>query len=793
MPCIGTTATEHMETQTLDIPVLWPNYFEDCEQCVKRLVEALGCLDGMLSVHVHPDRRTVEVSYVKDLLTFETIRQAARDLGVTLAERFKHDKVELVGLDCPDCAAKIEKAIGRVPGVSWVSANFATSMLVVEYEPSLVNLDVIAKKVRQLGYEVVLPGREQAWPSRAVAEVLSKNIRLLLTAASGAFLIGGLLAQFVAGRADVGNFILISSALLSSVIPIRSAYYSVRARTLDTNFLVVVAAAGAIWLGDYLEAATVLFLFSLGSLLEALSADKARRSIKSLLEEFPESVLVIRNGQTQQVPLADVEVGETVLIRPGDKIPVDGTIVAGESTVSEAAITGEPTPKTKTKGDTVYAGSLNGDGALEVRTSCRVEENTVSKIIHLVEEAQAQKATSQHFSETVGRYYTPVVITIAAIVALVGGVAFPYAYGVWLKKALTLLVVACPCALVVSVPVAVVCAIGNAAKSGVLIKGGVHLEALAQISVVAFDKTGTLTEGKLNVCEIAVFGEYTAVDVVAAAAAVESRSGHPLANAIIDYAKSIGVREMHVSFFEALPGKGARAIADGEVYYVGNKRLMTELGFDPPEDNLFVTGDSKPHTVAYVANERGIIGAIAFADSVRPTAKATIAELKSCGVRKTVLLTGDTADAARAVAHCLGIDEVYAELLPEQKAKLIRQLSSSRSEKVAMVGDGINDAPALAAAHVGIAMGGLGSQSAIEVADVTLMADDIFMLPYTLRLGRRARSVIVQNIVFSIGIATLLIIGALSQHVSLVGGVLGHEGSALLVIANGIRLLRRKR
>ncbi|MCX8052998.1 MAG: cation-translocating P-type ATPase, partial [Armatimonadetes bacterium] len=439
----------------------------------------------------------------------------------------------------------------------------------------------------------------------------------------------------------------------------------------------------------------------------------------------------------------------------------------------------------------VYAGSLNGKGSLEVRVTNTAEENTLARIVHMVEEAQAQKAPTQRFSETFGRYYTPCVIALAAAIPVLGMLVFGGHYEQWIGRSLTLLVVSCPCALVISTPVAIVAAIANAARCGVLIKGGAYLEALGEVSVVAFDKTGTLTTGKLSVCDVTSFDERKPEEVLAIAAAVESRSEHPLADAIVEHANEIGVRQMAVSYFEALPGKGARAVADGELYYVGNRRLMDQLRMQIPESEAVAEMLARGCTVVYVADERQPIGAIGATDTVKPRAAQAISELKQIGIRRTVLLTGDTRQSAIAVANLLDVDETHAQLLPQDKVELVRRLGSGR-DRIAMVGDGINDAPALAAAHVGIAMGGVGSHAAVEAADITLMADDIVMLPYAVSLARRARRIITQNLAFAVAVVVALIVGALTNHVTLTTGVLGHEGSALLVIANSIRLLTNR-
>jgi Cd2+/Zn2+-exporting ATPase len=488
--------------------------------------------------------------------------------------------------------------------------------------------------------------------------------------------------------------------------------------------------------------------------------------------------------------LDEVEIGDIVIIKPGDKLPVDGTVVDGESAVNESPITGESVPMGKVRGNSVYAGSINGRGALEVRTTTRSDDNTLARIVHMVEEAQAQKAPSQRFSETFGRIYTPVVIALALIVGIGGTLVLGGDYRSWVTRALTLLIVSCPCALVISTPVAIVAAIGNAARSGVLIKGGAHLEMLGEVSIVAFDKTGTLTIGKPSVTDVVTADGHTTNEVLSIAAAVESRSEHPLADSVIEKAQELGLPEHPISFFEAFPGKGARAVVDGGLYYAGSKRLMDELGTAIPKAGPIAEISESGKTVIYLCDETSLIGAIAATDQVKKSSVSAIAQLKEAGIERTVMLTGDGARNATLVATHLGIEEAYAELLPEDKLAKIRDLSTKR-DRVAMVGDGINDAPALAAADVGVAMGGAGCHAAIEASDVALMADDIDMLPYAVSLGRRSKSIIRQNVAIALGVIVLLIVGALLQKVSLATGVLGHEGSALLVIANSMRLLKR--
>ncbi len=776
-----------MEERTLDIPVVWPDYFEDCGQCTGRLQEMLEELDGVRVVSVDSEHRTIGISYDTNLLTFEDIKERARALGVSVAEHFNHETVRITGLDCPDCAHKLETAIRRIGGVAWASLNYATSVLIVEYEPELTSLDAVIKRVADFGYEVE---KERAVAATEPKRTIRRNLRLACTAASGALLAAGGLVWLISGTSTITAVVFLLSAIIGGIFTARTAALSLRGLVLDTNLLVSVAAIGAIALREYAEAGAVMFLFSLGGTLEAYTVEKTRKSIMSLIEAAPSSAMVRRNGSFVSVSAQDIEVGEIVLVKPGDKIPVDGTIVEGGSTVDQSPVTGESTPVVKGPGDVVYAGTINGHGSFEARSTSPAEDNTLSRIVHMVEQAQSQKAPAQRFSERFGRYYTPIVIGLAVVVAIAGPIFLDGGYKDWFGRALTLLVVSCPCALVISTPVAIVAAIGNAAKSGVLIRGGAHLEMLGNVTIAAFDKTGTLTQGKLSICGVIPFNSNSADDVLAIAAAIESRSEHPLADAIIEAARSKNLPERKVQFFEAFPGKGARAVVEGEVYYIGSTRFMRELGIDVPGTTAMAEMQMRGCSVVYLADDAALSGAIGASDTIKQNSADAISRLKQVGIRKTVMLTGDTAQSGRTIAAQLGIDEEHAELLPEDKLRMIRELGMGK-ERVAMVGDGINDSPALAAADVGIAMGGAGSPAAIEAADVALMADDIAMLPYAISLSKKANAVIIQNISLSLLAVALLVFGALTNKISLAFGVLGHEGSALLVIANSMRLLKR--
>lgn len=753
---------------------------------MERLRDTLLELDGVHRVEIDVENLRVSFTFDTNITSFERIEARARQLGIEIAERYVHESLRLDGLDCPDCALKLEKAVGRLNGVLWSSVNYASSILSVEYEQGVVDRKAIVDRVHGMGYDVSEPQ-----PLRGVLSAAPKpiwhNRRVIATAISGIFLLAALIASAI----GAGELVLIPlyavSIIAGGIFSARAGLLSLRVISLDTNLLVTLAAAGAIYLGEWGEAASVLFLFSLGSALESYTVDRTRKSIRNLIELSPSDAAVIRDGAEQRVLLEDVRVGEVMLVRPGEKIPLDGIVTSGVSSVDESAITGEPTAKEKFEDSPVYSGTVNQRGSLEVKVTRLVGDDTLSRIIHLVEEAQAQKAPSQQFSERFGRIYTPFVVGLSVVCAVISVI---YHDPGLFRQSLVLLVVACPCALVISTPVAIVAAIGNAAKNGILIKGGAHLEEMGAISVFAFDKTGTLTVGRPIVTDVVAFDDAGRHDVLRIAASIEARSEHPLADAIIKKAADEGIKLLDVAYFEAMPGFGARAVVDGHECHIGNGHLLEKLELPVPDAKVSGLVDAGK-TLMYVTCNGKTIGAIAAVDEVRETSKSVVASLKKSGITKTIMLTGDNQATARAVARQVGIDAVEAELLPGDKVDCIRSLAA-RYGKVAMVGDGINDAPALAAATVGVAMGGAGTHAALETADIALMADDLSMLPYGVRLSRATLRTIKVNIGFSVLMVVALVSLTLIGKLDLTRGIIGHEGSALLVIGNGMRLLRRR-
>jgi Cd2+/Zn2+-exporting ATPase len=558
--------------------------------------------------------------------------------------------------------------------------------------------------------------------------------------------------------------------------------------------LVSIAVLGAVGIGEFLEAASLVFLFSIAEILEDYAADRARSSLKKLMELAPNEARVRRDGKEELLPVEELKIGDLILVRPGERISMDGVVEAGSSTVNQAPITGESLPVSKERGDLVFAGTINIDGFLEIRVTKLAQDNTLAKIIRLVEEAEAEKAPAEQFVKRFARYYTPAVVRVALAVAAIPPLLFAQGFTGWFLKAITLLVIACPCTLVISTPVSVISAITNAARNGVLVKGGVHLENMGQARIVAFDKTGTLTLGQPQVTDLIPLNDHSKEDLLRIAAAVERRSEHPLAEAIVRAAEELQLELEDVEDFRALAGHGVRAKLNGQVYHVGRPALFA-LSLSPSQLKLGEVQINKLQeegkTAVLVGSETGLCGVIALADRPRPGAREVIARLQELGL-EVVMLTGDNERTAKAIAKELGIAHFRAGLLPEEKVEEIKNLQKYGT--VAMVGDGVNDAPALAQATVGIAMGAAGTDVALETADIALMADDLTKLPYLVKLSRKARLVIRENIWASILIKFSLGAGVFPGLVTLALAVLiGDMGATLGVTANALRLARVKR
>ncbi len=620
-----------------------------------------------------------------------------------------------------------------------------------------------------------------------IARIFDSAVALrTLTPISGMLLFLAFVSSFSL-QPEFSTLFYMLSLLAGSVFVVKSAIRGlVKQRFLNISFLVVVAALGALYIGELGEAAAVVFLFSLAEFFESFGVERSRRAVAALLDKSPK-LATLQNGET--VPVSEVRIGTVVVVRPGEMIPLDGFVIKGESAVDEAAITGESVPADKTLQSKVFAGTLNIQGYLEIQVEKFSEDSTFSRIISLIEKAQASRAPTQAFIDSFAKYYTPLVVVISVLVVAIPTLVFGESFDEWLYRALTLLVIACPCALVISTPVAIASAIGGASRNGILIKGGAYLEKLASIKAVAFDKTRTLTEGRHQVTEVLTFGNHTKEEVIADAAGLEQFSSHPLASAILEYAKAHNIVGHTMNSFENIAGKGGCAtctICDARSY-IGNSKLMADFGVDhQPFISEIERLESMGQTVVLVAEGNTLIGAIALSDTVRAEAEDVVVTLKSMGIVSSIV-TGDNRSTAEYVAKQVTISDIYAELLPEDKVTTVQTLQRQHG-KVAMVGDGVNDAPSLVTSDVGFAIGAGGTDAAIESSDITLLSGNLMNVPQSIRLARRTMRTIHVNVALALGIKVLFLILVPFGMTNLVFAIAADSGMAVLVILNSLRL-----
>jgi len=687
------------------------------------------------------------------------------------------------GMDCEDEVRLIKKKMEVLKGILNYRVNLMQGTLEATYQPEFISQTDIIKAIAETGMRAQVKTKKGKsikpwWYDKRVIFLIACGMLTLF-----AFIIHKLGAS-----ERMSSFLYLMALAVGIYYPARMGLVSVKSFTLNIYTLLVVAVAGALGLALWEEAAVLVFIYSLGALLETYSTNKARRAIVALMELVPKQALVKKNNSEVFLPVEEVRINDTIIIRPGEKIPLDGIVSGGYSSVDESPITGESIPVEKKKGDDVFAGSINKTGSLQVKVTKLSKDTTLARIIHSVEEAQARKSRYQRFGERFGKYYTPLTFALAIFVAVVPPLLFNQPFSVWFYRALVLLVVSCSCGLALSVPVAVASAISNAARAGILIKGGAYLESASELKIIAFDKTGTLTLGNPKLYDIIPFNNRTKEEILRLAASVESRSEHPLAEAILREAKEKELSLYEIEEFEAIPGKGVKARINEQIYIIGSERPFPQAKFNDEMKTIMENLQNEGKTTVLIGTEEEIIGILGVMDQIRPQAKETINMLKKSGYR-IVMLTGDNPLTAKAVARSLCIDEYRAGLLPQDKIEIVKEIKKSYG-KVAFVGDGVNDAPAMAEADIGIAMGACGTDVAIETGDIVLMSDDLSKIPFALNLSKRSMNNIRQNIVASLAIVAFLIPSALSGLVSLVPGLLINEFSALIVISNGLRLLR---
>jgi Cd2+/Zn2+-exporting ATPase len=802
----------------------------DCTDCARTLENGIRRLTGVVWTSANFAASTLAVEYDAEQVDHHAIVSRIRMLGYDLqgavgaqtnAEQVGTDSshemlFRVDGLDCADCAVHLEEALRNTPGVARVSVDFSLAQLRLVPQDGAQIRARVAHVAEEMGYslrsEAVGKTREAglSWRQR-----LWQRRRDVTTAGSGVLVAVAIALHLLRAPESAVTTAYILSIFVGGFYIARAGWAALRtAHSLDMNALMTIAAFGSIFVGEWAEGAVAMFLFSLGNTLEGYTMDRARNAIRGLIDLSPRQATVLHGDHEEQMPVEVLRVNDRILVRPGERIPMDGIVLTGGSAVNQAPITGESVPVSKVSGDEVFAGTVNGQGALTVRVTRLAADTTIARIIKMVEEAQGQKAPSQRFVDRFARVYTPAVIAIATGVAflpplvgwLTAGETFSVLFTHWFYRALVLLVIACPCALVISTPVTIVSAIASAARAGVLIKGGMYLESLGSLKVIAFDKTGTLTAGRPRVVQVRCLEHEDDLDwtqcphcrqMVADAAAIERQSEHPLALAVIQAAQEQGLTPAlpAAEAVEAITGRGVRGEVNGHTLTVGTHTYIheshPELVDSPLCEEVHAAQDAG-QTVMVVRDDCcGVRGYIAVADTLRPDVPQVMAALNQVGIEHTVMLTGDNEATAQAIATAAGVDEVQAGLLPEKKVSAIEALLQHYGA-VAMVGDGVNDAPALARATVGIAMGAAGTDTALETADVALMADDLTKLPFAVRLSQRARWIIRQNVALSLAIKAVFLTLALAGMATLWMAVFADMGASLIVTFNGMRLLRQQ-
>ncbi len=701
-------------------------------------------------------------------------------------------ELRVANLDCEHDADAIERGLQNFPGIAELKVYPKSAKVAITYDPAATKPETLKEKLEALGFppQKGMEMAEQPKPWR--------NPKVLSSAASGVLLLIGWLIGLAGAAEIVSTVIYIAAILIGGYYFGREAIEElIFEREIGIELLMSTAAVVATIMGQAGEGAMLVFLYSISEAAEGYTEEKTRAAIKALMNLAPKVALVRRENVEREIPVEELEVGDVFIVKPGESIATDGAVLVGSSSVNQAPVTGESVPVEKQPGDAVFAGSINGEGALEVKASKTFAENTISRIIHMVEEAQEKKGKSQRFIERFGARYSPIVLLIGILIALVPPLFFSADWITWITRATVFIVAAAPCALVISIPITLVASLGTGARQGVLIKGGVYVEELAKVKVVAMDKTGTLTRGEPEVTDVVLLRQdadrmaTSQQELLALAAGIERRSGHPLARAIVRRAEAQSVVPVELSDFRSLTGAGASARLDGRTVYVGSPDLFhSKLGISLERAREDINQlQSQGKTVVVLGDEETPLGLIAIRDNIRPNAAKAIDAIHAAGVEKVVMLTGDNERTAQAIARELGIDEIYADLKPEDKVTKVRELAQ-RYGHVAMVGDGVNDAPALAEATVGVAMGAAGTDVALETADVALMADDLEKLAYALKLAKRNQSVVNQNLALSAVVIGALVIGAIAGVFTLPIAVLGHEISEFVVIGSGLRMLR---
>lgn len=705
-----------------------------------------------------------------------------------MSEKMTEKTYRIEGLSCTNCAGKFEKNVKQLPGVTSATVNFGASKISVEGQTTIEELEE-AGAFENL---IIRDDQENDEQVRSKESFIKRNIALIISL--------GFILVAVISQLSLGEDHLLTKALYILAIIIggfdlfKEGFSDLIKLDFSMESLMTIAIIGAAFIGEWAEGSIVVILFAISEALERFSMDKARQSIRSLMDIAPKEALIRRNNVEQLVSVDKIDIDDIMIIKPGQKIAMDGLVINGHSLVNQAAITGESVPVEKQLDDEVFAGTLNEEGVLEVKVTKKVTDTTIAKIIHLVEEAQGERAPAQAFVDKFAKYYTPFIIIMALLIVVVPPLFFGGDWNKWLYQGLSILVVGCPCSLVISTPVSIVSAIGNAAKNGVLVKGGVYLEEIGHLRAIAFDKTGTLTKGKPVVTDFIATSSETDINYLSIISSLESLSQHPLASAILNEADKTNVdyKSIQIEDFQSITGKGLTGIHQNIRYYIGSPKLFSASVIEETAVKVqYRQFQEQGKTAMYFGTDEQILGVIAVADEVRDSSAAVISELHKLSIEHTIMLTGDNTKTAESIGKQLGVTEIKGDLMPQEKLDSIKALRTTYN-KVAMVGDGINDAPALAASTVGIAMGGAGTDTALETADVALMGDDLQKLPFIVRLSRQTLKVIKQNITFSLGIKLLALLLVIPGWLTLWIAIVADMGATLLVTLNGLRLMKVK-
>jgi len=780
----------------------------EAKPCVDVITETVGEKAGIIEVKLTPSQQQVAIDYNPRQVSAAQVEKLSQQLTIPLQHNMETCTMRLHGSSCESCALVVERKVQKIEGVRHTTASYAGGVLKIKYDNTLTSPDQLMYNVKQLGINVkpssaelppkVEPSTTEAKPS-AWQWLNEQNIEAIFAVIAFITMMSAFIMEYFGGAMLVVNGLYLVAYVTGGAFGFKGGIESLMERTIDVDLLMVLAALGAAYVGAPFEGAMLLFLFSLSNVLQAYAMDKTRNAIRALMKLRPNQALIRRGQAEAMVPIEQVNLNDTFIVKPGDRVPLDGKIIKGQSAIDQSSVTGESIPVSKVEGDMVLAGTMNQNGHLEVSVTKLARDSTIAKLIKLVEEAQSEKAQTQRFLDTAEQYYAIGVIVFTFLTAVIPMYFWGELFDTAFYRAMTVMVAASPCALIISTPAAILSAIGNGARQGVLFKGGVYVERAATIKVITFDKTGTLTEGKPVVTDIQVVSPTMKEnELLALAASLEAKSQHPLGQAIIDAAKARQLPLSEVDDFHAETGKGVRGMVKGNEVIIGNARYLE----DAPKAELAqvsaqveaLQNDGKTSVIIAqkTAGVVKILGVIAIADKVRAESAAVVKELKALGVEKVVMLTGDNERVAQAIAKQIGVDEYYADLLPEDKVRLVKELQAKHGT-LAMVGDGVNDAPALASANIGIAMGAAGSDVALETADVVLLSDKLSNIPYLIDLSRHTRRTLMINLGFALFMIVLMIASIFTFNLPLPLAVVGHEGGTVLVSLNGLRLLFYKR